>query len=192
MKTQYKTLSPTNAYMLINDFLNDKEIDVDKYVTLKGNGSLYDEDEILILRKKIYDEMEKKLEKPTLTDTQLVEFSGGKWFRQIMHYDKNAFADIEFWLWLSVKYFREYIKWRASIGGKSVNTENFGLKTSTIKNLGDNVLYRMWVRAEIGYDNSLKDPYEYVTVIGKIDYWQSFVVRRNFAKKRCTACLLMK
>jgi len=191
MKSQYKTLSSHHAYELIQNFLNDQNVDVEKYEKIKGEGVPYDEEEFLHLKEKIHNEMKTKSENPSSNETSLVEFSGAKWLHQILHYDKNAFSDVEFWLWLSIKHFRDFIKWRAG-GTSSMKIANFGISSPNSVSITENVLYRMWVRANIGYDEELSDPYKNITVINTYDFWQSFIVRRDFANIKCISKAFIK
>jgi hypothetical protein len=181
MTIQYKTLSTLNAFLLIEKFQNNEKYEIEKYEVIKGEGNLYDDEEFIQLRKKIYDEIAKKSKTPSENERQLVEFSGSKWLHEILHFDKKVFSDHEFWLWLTVKYFCEFVEWRAGSKESPAKLANYGLNGMNSANLTENLLYRMWVRAKIGHDESLQDPYKRVVVIGKYDFWQSFIIRRDFA-----------
>jgi hypothetical protein len=184
MKSQYKTLSSQHAFELIENFLKEQKVDVEKYEKIKGEGVPYDEEEFIHLQEIIRKEMAKKSKKPSSNERSSVEFSTAKWLHQILSYDKNAFSDVEFWLWLSIKYFRDFIKWRAG-GTPTIKIANFGINSSTSVSITENVLYRMWVRANIGYNEELNDPYKNITPTKTYDFWQSFIVRRDFANIEC-------
>ena len=181
MTIQYKTLSTQKAFLLIEKFQNNEKFVIEEYEIIKGKGVLFDEEEFIQLRKKIYDEMATKNKVPSENERQLVEFSGSKWLHEILHFDKRVFSDHEFWLWLTIKYFCEFVEWRAGSKESPAKLANYGLSGPNSPNLTENLLYRMWVRAKIGYDESLQEPYKRVVVIGKYDFWQSFIIRRDFA-----------
>lgn len=61
-------------------------------------------------------------------------------------------ADPEFWIWLAVAHFAELITWRY---GEKFAPANFGIGAAS-----ENFLFRLWLRAELVYDQERKDHYE--------------------------------
>jgi hypothetical protein len=93
-------------------------------------------------------------------------------------FDPQMLGDYEWWMWLAVFHFRELVDWR--YGGESglAAPANFG-----IGNGSENLLYRMWLRADAGYDPARSDPYE-LARRGDQDFWRSHVFRQGYGRCR--------
>ncbi|TPL93813.1 DUF6339 family protein [Mesorhizobium sp. B2-3-12] len=94
-----------------------------------------------------------------------------------------ALADPEFWIWLAVTHCEEIVDRRYA---GSQNAKNFG-----IGGAGENLLYRLWLRAEIAYDASAKDRYA-LSRFGDIDFWRSHIFRQGYADARGFARALLE
>lgn len=97
---------------------------------------------------------------------------------QALPFDPVMLADYEWWTWLAVFRFRELVDWRYGSGNAEAAAANFG-----IGNGGENLLYRMWLRADIGYDPKREDPYELARCGGQ-DFWRSHVFRQSYGRCR--------
>lgn len=93
-------------------------------------------------------------------------------------FDPQMLADYEWWMWLAVFHFRELVDWRH--GGETglAAPANFG-----IGNRSENLLYRMWLRADAGFDPDRSDPYE-LARRGDQDFWRSHVFRQGYGRCR--------
>lgn len=94
-----------------------------------------------------------------------------------------ALANAEFWIWLTVTHCEEVVDLRYP--GKR-NLQNFG-----IGGAGENLLYRLWLRAEIAYEHGAKDPYE-LARFGDIDFWRSHLFRQGYGDVRTFARALLE
>lgn len=94
-----------------------------------------------------------------------------------------ALADPEFWIWLVISYGRDIVEWR--YGGSS-NHSNFG-----IGGAGENLFYRLWLRAEIGYSPDSDDAYQ-LARYGDIDFWRSHIFRQSYGDARLFARALLE
>ncbi|MBY3558578.1 hypothetical protein [Rhizobium laguerreae] len=94
-----------------------------------------------------------------------------------------ALADPEFWIWLVVGYGREIIRWRY---GETKNLSNFG-----IGGAGENLFYRLWLRAEIAHAPETDDPYR-LARYGDIDFWRSHIFRQSYGDARVFARALLE
>lgn len=94
-----------------------------------------------------------------------------------------ALANAEFWIWLAVTHCEEVIDRRYQ--GKR-NPQNFG-----IGGAGENLLYRLWLRAEIAFDSTAKDKYA-LARFGDIDFWRSHVFRQGYGDVRIFARALLE
>lgn len=94
-----------------------------------------------------------------------------------------ALADPEFWIWLIVGYGREIVKWRY---GDTKNMSNFG-----VGGAGENLFYRLWLRAEIAHAPEGGDPYR-LARYGDIDFWRSHIFRQSYGDARLFARALLE
>ena len=86
-----------------------------------------------------------------------------------------ALADAEFWIWLAVTHCEEVVRRRYS---GSLNPQNFG-----VGGAGVNLLYRLWLRAEIAFDPAAADKYA-LARFGDIDFWRSHIFRQGYGDAR--------
>ena len=94
--------------------------------------------------------------------------------------DPISASNGDFWVWLAVSHFHETIEWRhASENG--AHLRNYG-----IGNKWDNLLARLWFRADTCYDSSAGDPY-WLARRGAIDFWESGIIRVRYASCRALA-----
>lgn len=93
-------------------------------------------------------------------------------------FDSMMLADYEWWTWLAVFRFREFVDWRHGSETSGAAPANFGIGKGA-----ENLLYRMWLRADIGYDPRLPDPYE-LARRGDQDFWRSHVFRQGYGRCR--------
>ena len=94
-----------------------------------------------------------------------------------------ALADAEFWIWLALTHCEEVVKRRYA---GSQNAKNFG-----VGGAGENLLYRLWLRAEIAYDAGAKDRYA-LSRFGDIDFWRSHIFRQGYGDVRGFARALLE
>lgn len=94
-----------------------------------------------------------------------------------------ALADPEFWIWLALTHCEDVVERRY---GGSQNAKNFG-----VGGAGENLLYRLWLRAEIAYDATAKDHYV-LSRFGDIDFWRSHIFRQGYGDVRRFARALLE
>jgi hypothetical protein len=97
--------------------------------------------------------------------------------------DHAALADPEFWIWMAVVPCQAVVRWRYSDKG---NARNFG-----VGGAGENFLYRLWLRAEIGHSDQGKDVYA-LAKVGDIDFWRSHIFRQGYGDVRHFARALIR
>jgi hypothetical protein len=90
-----------------------------------------------------------------------------------------ALGDPTFWTWLAITHFRDLIGWRYGNDPNGSHFENYGIGKGGTENL----LYRLWMRAEIAYDRGAEDPY-HIARLGNIDFWRSHVLRQGYSSGR--------
>lgn len=94
-----------------------------------------------------------------------------------------ALSNPEFWIWLAVTHCEQVIDRRYPA---KRNPQNFG-----VGGAGENMLYRLWLRAEIAYDAAASDKYA-LARIGDIDFWRSHVFRQGYGDVRTFARALVE
>lgn len=97
-------------------------------------------------------------------------------------------TNFDYWRWLALAYFSSTIDWRYGCGKESAATKaNYG-----IGNSGENLLYRLWLRGDIGHsDLDSDDPYR-LTRSGQLDFWRSHIQRQGYADSRQFAHALLR
>lgn len=111
------------------------------------------------------------------------EAMAGPAIHALLPHEHPALADPEFWVWLTLAHGRDVVDWRYP--GKR-NLKNFG-----VGGAGENLLYRLWLRAEIAHSPAAKDEYE-LSRIGDIDFWRSHIFRQGYGEVRPFARALVE
>jgi len=86
-----------------------------------------------------------------------------------------ALADPEFWIWLTLSECQEIVDRRYS---GTRNLKNFG-----IGGAGENLIYRLWLRAEIAHFAGKENEYE-LALVGDVDFWRSHIFRQSYGEVR--------
>ncbi len=87
-------------------------------------------------------------------------------------------ADPDFWLWLSVAHFGDVIEWRYGNPAGGTGLPNYGVGARS-----ENLLYRLWLRAELVREDQSDDPYA-LCGRGQIDFYRSHLFRQGYANAR--------
>lgn len=93
-----------------------------------------------------------------------------------------ALADSRFWTWMTMSYGMRLVKWRYE---GAPDLANFGAGSPV-----ENLLFRIWLRAEVSFSPELADPYE-LAKAGDIDFWRSHIFRQSYADSRVFARALI-
>jgi hypothetical protein len=86
-----------------------------------------------------------------------------------------ALTDPEFWTWFAVVHGHDIVDWRYGPKGALAN---FGAGPA-----GENFFFRLWLRADIGFDAAAHDSYA-LARLGDIDFWRSHVFRQGYGEAR--------
>lgn len=97
---------------------------------------------------------------------------------RVLPFDPEVLGDYEWWTYLAVFHFRDLVDWRHGGGPGRTKLENYGIGKK-----GENFLYRMWLRADVGYNSKRSDPYDLVRR-GDQDFWRSHVLRQRYGMCR--------
>lgn len=88
--------------------------------------------------------------------------------------EDDALSDPEFWIWMACHPGLELIKRRYPVTEKKPLPDRNNFTSSSAR---ESFFYRLWVRAELAFDEQRVDPYE-LAEYGDIDFWRSHVFRQ--------------
>ncbi len=100
--------------------------------------------------------------------------------------DTEMLCDPEFWIWLAVAHFSDLVEWRYGNSEGGTKLANYGVGART-----ENLLYRLWLRAELVLDDTAADRYHLVDA-GQIDFYRSHLFRQGYANARNFARALIR
>jgi hypothetical protein len=120
--------------------------------------------------------------------------AGGKFESQaceIVHqclegYEPAALADHDFWTYLAVAKVSDLVEWRFGARNHHAKPANYGIGSRT-----ENLIFRLWLRADLGRDVELKDQY-LLAKSGDQDLWRSHILRQGYANARPVTKALLK
>lgn len=114
------------------------------------------------------------------------EAQAARAIHQRVNVDAGILADADFWLWLAVAHFSDIVEWRYGSPDGGTGLANYGIGART-----ENLLYRLWLRAELVLDEQAGDRY-HLCDRGQIDFYRSHLFRQGYANARSFARALLK
>lgn len=176
---RYVALKSEHAIESLEARRRGEPVDEQKVLAFRGSGN--DIDQVLVELARKLDEIKSRFpERLRRRDP-----AGGKFeteacseVHRALPFDPQMLADYEWWMWLAVFHFRELVDWRHGGETGQAAPANFG-----IGNGSENLLYRMWLRADAGYDPARSDPYD-LARRGDQDFWRSHVFRQGYGRCR--------
>lgn len=106
--------------------------------------------------------------------------------RQMSLCPLDALRDPSFWTWLAVARFADIVEWRFGDSTKPAKLSNYGVGDAL-----ENMMYRLWLRGEIGHIPGGDDPYA-LSRAGDQDLWRSHIIRQNYGNAREIARALLR
>jgi hypothetical protein len=119
-------------------------------------------------------------------ERNIFEGKAAKLVHQIVPDQAEPLSDPDFWIWLAIAHFSELIEWRYGSPAHGTKGANYG-----IGNRSENLLRRLWLRAELALDESAKDRY-HLSMAGQIDFYRSHLFRQGYANARNFARALLR
>jgi hypothetical protein len=177
---RYLAVKSENALQALEALRRGDAVDEARVAVLRGSG--HDDVERVLpeLKNKLY---EIKSKYPACLRRR--DPAGGQFeaeacseIHRALPFDPEMLADHEFWTWLAVFRFRELVDWRHGSDTTVAAPANFGIGDGS-----ENLLYRMWLRADAGYEPGGADPYE-LARRGDQDFWRSHVFRQGYGRCR--------
>ncbi len=186
---KYPILERAEAVQILEARRHNIEFDEDRFVGARGEGADFDGAFIQKLREKI-----EKIRSGYPSQLRSRDPEGGKFeaevcsvvHKAIPGHLATAFSDADFWRYLAVVHFHSLVEWRHGAEGAQTNPNNYG-----IGNTKRNLLYRMWMRAEVSLDVGSQDPY-HLARYGDKDLWESHIIAVRTGNARALVRSLMK
>jgi hypothetical protein len=95
-------------------------------------------------------------------------------------------ADPDFWLWMAAVHFTDIVEWRYGNPENGTGLANYGIGARS-----ENLMYRLWLRADLVLDETAKDRY-HLCRRGQIDFYRSHLFRQGYANARNFARALLR
>jgi hypothetical protein len=185
---KYYALLAERAAAALESTRSGVDVDNSEVSETRGSGEMLDVGVFSSLGKQLHAAREGFAERLRSKDP-----AGGKYetivcsyIHQCLPFDPRMLADLDFWAWLAVTQFWAIVDWRHGGEMGQASPANFGIGGGT-----ENLFYRMWLRADIGYDPSRADAYE-LARRGDQDFWRSHLFRQGYGRCRQLARSLIR
>lgn len=163
----------------------DAPMEVDSIVQMRGAGDELDQWFVPPLRaglERLCAKLPEGLKSKTDPAANVFEAKASRLVHAAMPTNAEMLADPDFWVWLAVVHFPEVVEWRYRYKNRKSETfaqlDNYGVGSRS-----DNLLYRLWLRAELVLDAQAKDRY-HLAEAGQIDFYRSHLFRQGYANAR--------
>jgi hypothetical protein len=172
------TTSDATAYL--NSKRAGSPIDLERLVKSRGDGEELDQTfvgELLVdltsLKAK-YDTSGMKSQK----NANQFEADAARVIHERVQQPAEVVADADFWLWLAVAHFGTIVEWRYGNPDNGTGLPNYGIGARS-----ENLMYRLWLRADLVLDEQSDDRY-HLCRRGQIDFYRSHLFRQGYANAR--------
>lgn len=184
---RYPTMTAGDANLYLAARRGGVTMDGESLVKVKGAGSDLDQSFVTGLREALGalragwpDGLKNDRER------NIFEGKASRLVHGIVPAESEFLCDSEFWTWLSVIHFPELVEWRYGNPEGGTKLANYGIGSRA-----ENLLFRLWLRAEIVLDESAKDRY-HLADAGQIDFYRSHLFRQGYANARNFARALLR
>lgn len=164
------------------------EPSLDGYVNVIGTGDEYPISHVQQLYKELF-----LIKENYPVELKQRDEKGGKFeaeacaiVHKFLKFNPQVFSDSGFWIWLAVTQLSAIVEWRHGGADRPAALANYG-----IGNRIENLIFRMWLRAELVFDQTANDPY-WLAKRGDQDLWRSHILRQNYANVRELTKTLIK
>lgn len=187
--TKYYVVSPDDALRYLKARDAKEDFALKDIVRTAGTGELANNAPIKELETKL-----RQMRKRFPSQLKSRDPAGGKFESQaceVVHrclesFEPAALADHDFWTWLAVTRLSDIVEWRFGARDHHAKPANYGIGGRT-----ENLLFRLWLRAELAKDKDAKDAY-FLARSGDQDLWRSHILRQGYANVRPVAKALLK
>lgn len=184
---RYLTLTTGDANTYLASRRGETPIEIESLVRSKGQGADFDSSFITTLQTAM-SALRNAAPDGLKNDKQrnLFEAKAARLVHTLVPNDAEMISDPEFWIWLAAGHFSEIVEWRYDNPEGGTKLANYGIGSRT-----ENLLYRIWLRAELMLDETAADRYHLVDA-GQIDFYRSHLFRQGYANARNFARALIK
>jgi hypothetical protein len=181
-----RALRPGDAKVIIEARRRGDEVDMGRFVYEIGSGEALSSGSLEAAIAAVSGLMN-RYESPASSHDAAASFDGeaSVQLHRTLGLDPVSAGAGDFWIWLAVAHFSDVVEWRHSSPG-GANLRNYG-----IGNKWDNLLARLWYRAELCYDETADDPY-WLARRGSIDFWESGLIRVRYSSCRALSRALAR
>lgn len=188
---RYPTLSASDAANHLVAKRSGENVEVDSLTRVKGTGDEVDLSFVSTLRTEftaLCATWPNGIKSKADSSANAFEARAARLVHRSLTTDSEMLADPEFWIWLAVVHFPEVVEWRYRFGNQQSQAQlaNYGIGSTT-----ENLLYRLWLRAELVLDHGTKDRY-HLCDAGQIDFYRSHLFRQGYANARNFARALLR
>jgi hypothetical protein len=184
---RYPTMTAGEANMYLTAKRAGNPVDADVAVKIKGSGPEMDQSSIAVIREALGN-LRKGWPEGLGNDKErnLFEGKASRLVHSHLPADPALLSDPDFWIWLAVVCFPDVVEWRYGSKPEGTKLANYGVGSRT-----ENLLYRLWLRAELVLDEGHKDRY-HLADAGQIDFYRSHLFRQGYANARTFARALLR
>lgn len=183
---RYPVLSSPDASTYLFARRSGNPVEVESLIKMRGEGSELEQAFVEGLREKLAEIRARYSDDPSPKDANLFEAQAARAVHQSVPDHAEILADPDFWIWLAVAHFVDMVEWRYGNPGSGTSLANYGVGARS-----ENLLYRLWLRAELVLDEGAKDRYHLVDS-GQIDFYRSHLFRQGYANSRTFARALLR
>ncbi|NWG75489.1 MAG: hypothetical protein HXY24_12920 [Rubrivivax sp.] len=184
----YPTLSSSDAATFLIGRRSGTTLDLERLVKPRGEGPELDMSfiptlvrELAALKAKYGNDGMRSQKK-----ANQFEAEAARVIHQTVKVPSEVLGDPDFWLWLAVVHFSDIVEWRYGNPEKGTGLPNYGIGARS-----ENLLYRLWLRADLVFDEKSDDRY-HLAGRGQIDFYRSHLFRQGYANARNFARALLR
>lgn len=183
---KYSTITGADANAFLTSRRMGSEMVTDPVIRERGEGE-QDESYVVALRDALCG-LRSQWPDGIKNDRVRNEFEGqaARLVHSMIPAEPAMLSDPEFWLWLSVVHFSDLVEWRYGSPAGGTKLANYGVGARN-----ENLLFRLWLRAELTLDETAQDRYHLVHA-GQIDFYRSHLFRQGYANARNFARALLR
>jgi hypothetical protein len=184
---RYPIITPADASAFLSSKRNGNALDLNRLVKTRGDGPQLNQDfvnglrtDLAALKAKYPDGLKSQ------KNANQFEADAARVIHQHVGFSPDVLGDPDFWLWLSIAHFGEIVEWRYGNPEHGTGVANYGIGTRS-----ENLLYRLWLRADLVLDERSKDKY-HLCRRGQIDFYRSHLFRQKSANVKNFARALLR
>jgi Family of unknown function (DUF6339) len=177
---RYPVMTTSDATAYLNSKRAGSPLDLERLVKSRGDGEELDQTfvgELLVdltLLKATYGTSGMKSQK----NANQFEADAARVIHERVQQPAEVVADADFWLWLAVAHFGAIVEWRYGNPDHGTGLPNYGIGARS-----ENLMYRLWLRADLVLDEQSDDRY-HLCRRGQIDFYRSHLFRQGYANAR--------